>query len=210
MSLGSVAVSSIRVTKIVLLELKSVPLTSCFVGTQGCIFNKGLFGIFHAVLSVVGTTIDLTWGSDSVHLSRLRWSKVSFHQALDLILEFDEEAVRCTQDILRKSDCLNRLSEIPCHSTFFVIEAISSNNAQDSSAFGPEDFPPGRLSMVEDIPHVIGNTLGVGLILGNESWKEHPFAPYRWCRIKEVPPMFPTGSSIGIHVAPLLGVGVVS
>nr|GEU86689.1 hypothetical protein [Tanacetum cinerariifolium] len=51
------------VTKIVLLELKSVPLTSRF--------------------------IDLTWGSDSVHLSRLRQSKASFHQALDLILELD-------------------------------------------------------------------------------------------------------------------------
>ncbi|GJS40722.1 hypothetical protein Tco_0565765 [Tanacetum coccineum] len=77
------------VTKIVLLRLKSVPLTSRFVGTRGCIFNKGLLWIFHAILSVVETTTDLTHGSDSVHLSRLRWSKVSFHQALDLILELD-------------------------------------------------------------------------------------------------------------------------
>nr|GEW22258.1 hypothetical protein [Tanacetum cinerariifolium] len=63
------------VTKIILLKLKSVPLTSCFVDTRGCVFHKGLFWIFHAILSVVGTIADLTWGSDSVHLSRLRWSK---------------------------------------------------------------------------------------------------------------------------------------
>ncbi|GJX46492.1 hypothetical protein Tco_0271682 [Tanacetum coccineum] len=41
------------VTKIILIELESIPLTSCFIGTRGCIFNKGLFGIFHAILSVV-------------------------------------------------------------------------------------------------------------------------------------------------------------
>ncbi|GJZ65017.1 hypothetical protein Tco_0621713 [Tanacetum coccineum] len=47
-------------TKIVLLGFESVPLTSRFVGNLGCIFNKGLFGIFHATLSIVGTTADLT------------------------------------------------------------------------------------------------------------------------------------------------------
>ncbi|GKC69674.1 hypothetical protein Tco_1115557 [Tanacetum coccineum] len=60
------------VTKIVLLGLKSVSLTSHFISTRGCIFNKGLFRIFHAILSVVEATADLTWGSDFVHLSRLR------------------------------------------------------------------------------------------------------------------------------------------
>nr|GEW37101.1 hypothetical protein [Tanacetum cinerariifolium] len=43
----------------------------------------------------------------------LRRSKMSFHQALNLILKLDEAAVGCTQDILRKRDCLDRLSEIP-------------------------------------------------------------------------------------------------
>ncbi|GKD19676.1 hypothetical protein Tco_1208834 [Tanacetum coccineum] len=60
---------------------------------RGCVFNKGLFRIFHAILSVVGTTADLTRGSDFVYLSRLRWRKMSFHQALDLTLELDEAAV---------------------------------------------------------------------------------------------------------------------
>nr|GEW11637.1 reverse transcriptase domain-containing protein [Tanacetum cinerariifolium] len=74
------------VTKIVLLGLKSVPLTSWIVG-------------------------------------KLRQSKISFHQALNLILELDEAVVRCTQDILRQSDCLGWLSEIPwVVPTFVVIE----------------------------------------------------------------------------------------
>nr|GEV25035.1 hypothetical protein [Tanacetum cinerariifolium] len=47
------------VTKIVLIGLESIPLTSRFIGTRGYIFNKGLFGIFHAILSVVRTTTDL-------------------------------------------------------------------------------------------------------------------------------------------------------
>ncbi|GKF61219.1 hypothetical protein Tco_0181273, partial [Tanacetum coccineum] len=50
-------------------------------------------------------------------------SKMSFHQALDLIFELDEMAVGCTWDILRQSDCLDRLSEIPwVVPTFIVIE----------------------------------------------------------------------------------------
>nr|GEW40156.1 putative ribonuclease H-like domain-containing protein [Tanacetum cinerariifolium] len=57
-----------RVIQIVLLGLKSVPRTSYFVGMRGCIFNKGLFVIFHAILSVVETTTDLTRASDFVHL----------------------------------------------------------------------------------------------------------------------------------------------
>ncbi|GKB18860.1 hypothetical protein Tco_0852783 [Tanacetum coccineum] len=32
------------VTKIVLLGLKGIPLTSRFISTRGCVFNKGLFG----------------------------------------------------------------------------------------------------------------------------------------------------------------------
>ncbi|GKA74315.1 hypothetical protein Tco_0780617 [Tanacetum coccineum] len=70
-------------------RLKGIPLTSRFIGTQGCVFNKGLFGVFHAILSVVGTTADFTWGSDFVYLGRLCQSKMSFHQALDLIFELD-------------------------------------------------------------------------------------------------------------------------
>nr|GEV88771.1 hypothetical protein [Tanacetum cinerariifolium] len=66
------------------------------------------------ILSAVGTTADLTRRTDFVHLSRFHRSKMSFHQALDLIFELNEAAVRCSQDIFR---------------------ARSSNNAQDSLAF---------------------------------------------------------------------------
>ncbi|GJU32304.1 putative reverse transcriptase domain-containing protein [Tanacetum coccineum] len=38
-------VISLCVTKIVLLGLEGIPLTSRFIGTQGCVFNKGLFGV---------------------------------------------------------------------------------------------------------------------------------------------------------------------
>ncbi|GJW62125.1 hypothetical protein Tco_0111460 [Tanacetum coccineum] len=48
------------VTKIVFLGFENVPLTSHFVGTQGCIIDKSLLEIFHAVLSVMGITADLT------------------------------------------------------------------------------------------------------------------------------------------------------
>ncbi|GJU46268.1 hypothetical protein Tco_1203534 [Tanacetum coccineum] len=79
--------------------------------------------IFHAVLSVVGTTINLTLRSELVHLSRLHRSNVRFHQALDLMFELDEVAVRCTRDILRQRDFLDRIREIPwVVSTFVVIE----------------------------------------------------------------------------------------
>ncbi|GKF73487.1 hypothetical protein Tco_0219819, partial [Tanacetum coccineum] len=33
------------VTKIVLLGLKGIPLTSRFIGTRGCVFDKGLFEV---------------------------------------------------------------------------------------------------------------------------------------------------------------------
>ncbi|GKF22849.1 hypothetical protein Tco_0075171, partial [Tanacetum coccineum] len=39
-------------------------------------------------------------------------SKMSFHQALDLIFELDEATVGCTWDILRQRDCLDWLSEL--------------------------------------------------------------------------------------------------
>nr|GEU85964.1 hypothetical protein [Tanacetum cinerariifolium]GEV58002.1 hypothetical protein [Tanacetum cinerariifolium] len=54
---------------------------------------------------------------------RLSWSKMSFHQELDLIFKLDETTVECTRDILRQIDCLDRFSEIPwVVSTFVVIE----------------------------------------------------------------------------------------
>ncbi|GKD79708.1 hypothetical protein Tco_1342329, partial [Tanacetum coccineum] len=58
---------------------------------------------------------------------RLRRSKMSFHQALNLILELDDAAVKRTRDILR---------------------ARSSNNAQDSLAFLSRSLPPADWSMV--------------------------------------------------------------
>ncbi|GKA04530.1 hypothetical protein Tco_0683650 [Tanacetum coccineum] len=51
---------------------------------------------------------------DCPSLHRLHRSKMSFHQALNLFLELDEVTIRCTWDILRQRDCLDRLSEIPC------------------------------------------------------------------------------------------------
>nr|GEV17590.1 hypothetical protein [Tanacetum cinerariifolium] len=63
---------------------------------------------------------------DLSQLHRLCWSKMSFHQALNLIFEFDETAVRCTRDILRQSDFLDWLSEIPwVMLTLVVIEGES-------------------------------------------------------------------------------------
>ncbi|GJU13922.1 hypothetical protein Tco_1136318 [Tanacetum coccineum] len=62
-------------------------------------------------------------GVTKIVLLRLNRSKMSFHQALDLILELDEVAVGCTHDILRERDCLDQLSEIPwVVPTFVVIE----------------------------------------------------------------------------------------
>nr|GEX68048.1 integrase, catalytic region, zinc finger, CCHC-type, peptidase aspartic, catalytic [Tanacetum cinerariifolium] len=50
-------------------------------------------------------------------------SKMSFHQALDLIFELDEMMVGCTRDILRQRDFLDRFSEISwVIPTFIVIE----------------------------------------------------------------------------------------
>nr|GEY12345.1 hypothetical protein [Tanacetum cinerariifolium] len=60
--------SIIGVTEIVLLGLEGILLFSRFIGMRGCVFNEGLFGIFHAILCVVGTTVDFTRSSDFVHL----------------------------------------------------------------------------------------------------------------------------------------------
>nr|GEW23597.1 hypothetical protein [Tanacetum cinerariifolium] len=100
------------VTKVILLGLESVPLASCFVSMRGFVINKILLGIFHEILSVVGTTADLTRESDFVHLNRLLTSKMSFHQALVLIFELDETTIGCTQDILRQRDCLDRIDMV--------------------------------------------------------------------------------------------------
>ncbi|GJS57644.1 hypothetical protein Tco_0652428 [Tanacetum coccineum] len=77
------------VTEIILLGFEGKPLTSCFIGTRGSIVNKVLFRVFHAILNVMGTTSDFTWGSDFIHLGRLCQSKMSFHQELNLIFELD-------------------------------------------------------------------------------------------------------------------------
>nr|GEW91333.1 hypothetical protein [Tanacetum cinerariifolium] len=103
------------VTKMVLVEFKSVPLTSRFV--------------------------DLTWGSDFVHLSRLLKSKMSFHQAFDLIFELDETTVEFTQDILRQRDCLDRLSKIPwVVPTFVVIEGEGTKPSDSKNELSLQTF----------------------------------------------------------------------
>ncbi|GJW84592.1 hypothetical protein Tco_0157737 [Tanacetum coccineum] len=110
------------VTKIVLLWLKVYHLPPASSVHEDAYSTKAC-SVFHTILSITRTTADLTWGSNFVHLSRLRRSKVGFHQALDLILKLDEAAIRCTRDILRQSDYLDRLSKIPwVVPTFVVIE----------------------------------------------------------------------------------------
>nr|GFB65090.1 hypothetical protein [Tanacetum cinerariifolium] len=68
----------------------------------------------------------------------LHQSNVSFHQALNLIFELDEAAVRCTQDILRQRDCRYQLSEIPwVIPTFVVIEGEKELSKETSSKILP-------------------------------------------------------------------------
>nr|GEU98999.1 reverse transcriptase domain-containing protein [Tanacetum cinerariifolium] len=69
---------------------------------------------------------------------RLCLSKVSFHQALDLIIKLDEAAIGCTRDILRQSDCLDQLSEIPGVVTTFVV--IEGEKNLDIFAWQPSDM----------------------------------------------------------------------
>ncbi|GJW47999.1 hypothetical protein Tco_0079645 [Tanacetum coccineum] len=64
---------------------------------RGCVVNKSLLGIFHAILSVVCTTTNLASRSDFVHLNGLFRSKMSFHQALDLIFKLDETTLTSGQ-----------------------------------------------------------------------------------------------------------------
>nr|GEU83968.1 hypothetical protein [Tanacetum cinerariifolium] len=52
---------------------------------------------------------------------RLFSSKISFHQALDLIFKLDEATVGCTQDILRQRDSLDQFSEVPWVVPIFVV-----------------------------------------------------------------------------------------
>ncbi|GKB66569.1 hypothetical protein Tco_0927981 [Tanacetum coccineum] len=49
--------------------------------------------------------------NEQIKLDRLCQSKMSFHQALNLIFELDDAAVGCTQDILRQSDCLTGVAK---------------------------------------------------------------------------------------------------
>nr|GEY86086.1 hypothetical protein [Tanacetum cinerariifolium] len=64
-----------------------------------------------------------TWFEHCGSVFGLCRSKMSFHQALDLIFELDATAVGCTRDILRQSYCLDRCSKIHwAILTFVVIE----------------------------------------------------------------------------------------
>nr|GEW97737.1 hypothetical protein [Tanacetum cinerariifolium] len=63
------------------------------------------------------------WFEHCGSIFRLCRSKISFHQALDLIFKLVKAAVECTQDILRQTDYIDQLSEIPwVVPTFIVIE----------------------------------------------------------------------------------------
>ncbi|GJT81442.1 hypothetical protein Tco_1055784 [Tanacetum coccineum] len=71
--------------------------------------------------SLQGVTKIVLLGFESVPLTSCFVDE--FPQELDLIFELDEAAVGCTRDILRQSDCLDRLSEIPwVVPNFIVIE----------------------------------------------------------------------------------------
>nr|GEZ81743.1 hypothetical protein [Tanacetum cinerariifolium] len=91
---------------------------SCSV-TCGCViklFKNGLPQKINFTNHVV-----LLLSKLSSKARQLLRSKMSFHQALDLILELDETTVGCTRDIFRQMDCLNRLSEVPWVVPAFVI-----------------------------------------------------------------------------------------
>ncbi|GJX17591.1 hypothetical protein Tco_0218423 [Tanacetum coccineum] len=80
---------------------------------------------------------------------------MSFHQALDLILELDKAAVGCTRDILRQRDCLDRLDEIPWVVPNSVV--IEGEKHQDIVAVVFTVLPVERIEQ------------------GNEYRYEHPF-----------------------------------
>nr|GEZ88234.1 hypothetical protein [Tanacetum cinerariifolium] len=102
----------------------------------------------------MGITTDLACRSVFVYLSRLRQSKMSFHQALDLIFELDEAEVRYTRDILRQRDCLDRLTEIPwVVLTFVVIEGESCDGID--MVIKNLDFEPKIDAMMRDFLEVL-------------------------------------------------------
>nr|GEU49764.1 retrotransposon Gag domain, retroviral aspartyl protease [Tanacetum cinerariifolium] len=152
------------VTKIVLLGLESVPLTSRFVGMRGCIFNKSLFGIFHAVLSDLG------------HLSRLHRSNVSFHQALDL--NFFDEAVLTTGRLVIGS---------PCGGSDMVIKDLDLEPKVDAMMRDFLEhvlslFAPSRSSESTSFKKSLRCWFGSS---NRSPWNEHPFCTTGWYRIKE-------------------------
>ncbi|GJV92769.1 hypothetical protein Tco_1540582 [Tanacetum coccineum] len=100
---------------------------------------------------------------------------MSFHQALDLILELDEATVGCTRDILRQTDCLDRLSEIPwVVLTFVVIEGeVFLYNALDSLAFLYDATISGRLGHLKRLSlDVVGHQDVVTGFASPSCWKK--------------------------------------
>ncbi|GKG10966.1 hypothetical protein Tco_0342366, partial [Tanacetum coccineum] len=65
---------------------------------------------------------------DSVHLSRLRRSKVSFHQSLDLILELDEAARAKSSHNAQDSLAFWSQDRGRCHDESFLVERIEQGN----------------------------------------------------------------------------------
>nr|GEV61947.1 putative reverse transcriptase domain-containing protein [Tanacetum cinerariifolium] len=68
---------------------------------------------------------EFTWEHEDQMKKKLHRSKMSFHQALNLILKLDEATVRCTWDILRQRDCLDWLSEISWLATCRLVNGSS-------------------------------------------------------------------------------------
>ncbi|GKA61956.1 hypothetical protein Tco_0761475 [Tanacetum coccineum] len=103
--------------------ISSERLASHYVVLGRLVINKSLLGIFHAILSVIGTTTNFARRSDFVYLDGFGLREMSFHHTLDLIFELDKTTVRCTQDIMKHRDSLDRFSEVSwVIPTFIVIE----------------------------------------------------------------------------------------
>ncbi|GJR91907.1 hypothetical protein Tco_0215918 [Tanacetum coccineum] len=83
--------------------------------------SQDLFGCLgHIMMALIELWIRVEHWRSSIGLFR---SKMSFHQALDLILKLNEMTVRCTRDMMRQRDCLDQFSKVPwVIPTFIVIE----------------------------------------------------------------------------------------
>nr|GEV93505.1 hypothetical protein [Tanacetum cinerariifolium] len=91
-------------------------------------------------------------------------SKMSFHQALELIFELDEATVRCTRDILRQRDYLDRLSEVLWVVLTFVVIEDEFTIPVRAFAISPLELRGGRGIIEIKTSKQIGNEKFASLI----------------------------------------------